>query len=495
MGALTQRVMDRTPSNRLEELIRERARLDIELERCREIVTVLFVDIVGSTRFYDEHGDVAGLLMVQKALDLLIPVIEAHEGTVIKTIGDAILARYCDAEQAVRSAIGMQRGMDERNRGRGSADQIHIRVAINLGLALLKDNDVFGDVVNVTSRIESAARPDEIAISPSVYEKIQHLSDIPVRQKASGVELKGKSGKLDLYAVVWRPGESAGPAPARPSNEQLIKSTGLHEGLAELAQSSRVRSLSSRPEPLPSSASPKKTLVFGGPEVEAAPPIGLRFAVFRISPDGSLGDRFPLDRPGLVAGQKGQIVIADDPLVVPEHARFTQLGDGVYVEDLSSLPGVYLWLREPHRLKDGDVVQVGRECLRFVSPVQSSHGAPQVSPDRTAVLVAGPTNSEPKAALVRLDSNDKEVARYDLCDQETSFGRSEGTYTFPDDPYLSTTHARIRFDQGQYILEDLGSTNGTFTRIRKRVLARDGDTLMIGRQLLRVLAEYETVVE
>jgi len=481
--------MEQSPSQRLEELIRERARLDIELERCKELVSVLFVDIVGSTRFYDEHGDVEGLVMVQKCLDVLIPVVEQHGGTVVKTIGDAILARFCDAEAAVRSGVEMQRNMLERNRGRPPADQIHIRVAINVGLALLKGNDVFGDVVNVTSRIESAASPDEIAISPSVYEKIQHLPDIPVRQKASGVELKGKSGKLDLYAVVWRPGESAGPAPPRPSNEQLFKSTGLHSGLAELAQSSRVRSPSTRPDPLPSSASPKKTLVFGAPEVEAAPQVGVRFAVVRVSPDGSLGERFPLDRPGLIAGQKGQIVIADDPLVAPEHARFTQLGDGVYVEDLSSLPGVYLWVREPCRLKDGDVLKIGRQCLRFVSPAQNAPAAQGVSPERTVVLAAGLPNPEPKAAVVRLDSGDNEVARYELNKLETSFGRSKGTYTFPDDPYLSTTHARIRFDQGQYILEDLGSTNGTFTRIRKRVLAHDGDTLMIGRQLLRVLAE------
>jgi class 3 adenylate cyclase len=175
--------MEQLPSTRLEDLIRERARLDTELERCKELVTVLFVDIVGSTRFYDEHGDVAGLVMVQKCLDLLIPLIEQHSGTVIKTIGDAILARFVDAESAVRSAVAMQRNLEERNRHRAPGDQIHVRVAINLGLALLKGNDVFGDVVNVTSRIEGATGADEIAISPSVYEKIQHLPDPRVRKK------------------------------------------------------------------------------------------------------------------------------------------------------------------------------------------------------------------------------------------------------------------------------------------------------------------------
>ena len=228
--------MQQSPSQRLEELIRERARLDIELERLRELVTVLFVDIVGSTRFYDEHGDVAGLVMVQKCLDLLIPVIEQHGGVVIKTIGDAILARFSDAEAAVRSAIEMQRNLDDRNRGRAPDDRIQVRVAINVGMALLKGADVFGDVVNVAARIESAVEPNEIAISPSVYEKIRHLTDLPVRRKASGVELRGKVGKLDLYDVVWRQNESAGP-PAQP-----VKAAAIHrDGSAPARDSSASR--------------------------------------------------------------------------------------------------------------------------------------------------------------------------------------------------------------------------------------------------------------
>src|SRR5262249_43752652 len=136
----------------------------------------------------------------------------------------------------------MQRNIADRNHGRSVEDEIHVRVAINFGLALLMGNDVFGDVVNVASRIESAAQRDEILISPSVYEKIEHLTDIPVRKKASGVELRGKQDKLDLYAVGWRPQETTGPAPPRPSNEQLAIATGLHANLAELAKQTAARS-------------------------------------------------------------------------------------------------------------------------------------------------------------------------------------------------------------------------------------------------------------
>ncbi|MGH9713120.1 MAG: FHA domain-containing protein [Candidatus Acidiferrales bacterium] len=482
--------MEQSPSRRLEDLIRERARLDAELERCKELVTVLFVDIVGSTRFYDEHGDVAGLVMVQKCLDLLIPVVEQHGGTVIKTIGDAILARFCDVESAVRSAVEMQRNLAQGNQGRAPTEQIHVRVAINLGLALLKGNDVFGDVVNVTARIEAAADADEIAISPTVYEKIQHLRDIPVRKKASGVDLKGKLAKLDLYAIVWRSDETAGPAPPRPSKEQLFIATGLHTDLADLAQRGAGGSAVGKSGGIQQGAgNPNKTVVLGAPEVEELPEVGVRFAVARVCADGSLGQRYPLNHPGMIAGQKAEISLNDDPLVAPQHARFTQLGEGVYVEDLSSPQGVFLWLREPHRLKDGDTIQIGRQRLRFGAHAAEVSASMDVSPGRTAVFDRSTKATTQLASLVLLNSKEEETDRYELRGPETSFGRSNGTHTFPNDPYLSATHARVRLRDSQYFLEDLGSTNGTFARIRKRALVRDGDTLLIGKQLLRVLVE------
>ena len=485
-------MIEQEPSKRLEELIRERARLDVELERCKELVTVLFVDIVGSTRFYDEHGDVAGLVMVQECLDLLIPLVERHGGIVIKTIGDAILARFCDVESSVRSAVAMQRNLAERNRDRAPADKIHVRVAVNVGLALLKGNDVFGDVVNVTSRIEGVTDADEIAISPSVYEKIRHLHDIRVRKKASGVELKGKAGNLDLYAIVWRTDESAGPAPPRPSKEQLVFATGLHTNLTELVQR-RSGGSAGRDSPRavpasPATSSPGGTAVLGAPKVEGLSQGAIRFALARVRADGSLGEQYPLDHPGVIAGQEGEIALADDQEVAPQHVRLTQLGDVVYIEDLGSSGGAYLSLREPHRLKDGEIFQIGQQRLCFAAHRKDAGHPKNVSPDRTMIFGADGEATQ-VASVVKLNSKDEEAGHYELRGLETSFGRSKGTYTFPDDPYLSATHARIKLNKNDYFLEDLGSRNGTFARIRKRVLARDGDTLMIGKQLLRVLAK------
>src|SRR3990170_8209325 len=316
--------MANEPSNRLEELIRERARLDAELERHQQLLTILFVDIVGSTRFYDQHGDLAGLVMVQKVLDTLTPIIEQHDGVVAKTIGDAILAWFRNAQTAVRGGIAMQRALDARNQNRPSGDKIHIRVALNLGLGLLKEKDVFGDVVNVASRIEKATESDEIAISPSVYEQVQHVPDIHVRRKASGGEFKGKAEKLDLYSVVWREGEApAGPAPPRPSSEQLALATGLHKGLAELArretpteEKPRTKGKAPRaapPEPAPPSRVGKGTVVMGVEEAEKPAAAGMSFELVLVRGDGSLGQHYPVDKPGLILGRdRGEIQLPAD---------------------------------------------------------------------------------------------------------------------------------------------------------------------------------------
>jgi class 3 adenylate cyclase/pSer/pThr/pTyr-binding forkhead associated (FHA) protein len=484
--------MDQAPSNRIEDLVRERARLDAELERCRELVTVLFVDIVDSTRFYNDHGDVAGLVMVRKCLELLMPPIQQRQGTVIKTLGDAILARFGDGEAAVRCAVEMQRSVADRNRGRAPNDEIHVRVAINLGLALLMGNDVFGDVVNVASRIESATERDEILISPSVFEKIQHLSDIPVRKKAAGVELKGKQGKLDLYSVAWRPQETAGPAPPRPSNEQLAIATGLHTNLVELAQRGGAKLAGGISRARPATDSPNKTLVFGSAPIEEPLPERPRFTIARVFPDGSLGARYPLDRPGMIAGQQGEICLVDDPSVAAQHARFTQLGSGVYVEDLGSPQGVYLRLREPYRLKNGDAIRIGGQKFRFITEATESPAGSNASANGTALFPGSPATGLSISSLVSLDPSDQENGRFVLQTAETSFGRSKGTHIFPDDLFMSSSHARIMVQGGEYFVDDLGSTNGTFVRIRKRTLAREGDTVMVGGQLLRILGSSAT---
>lgn len=180
-----------------------------ELGLQQHLVTVMFTDIVGSTRFYDRHGDAVGVMMVQRVMDTLMPIIDQHRGTVVKTIGDAVLAYFTDAHSAVRCSIQMQVAFRKLNVKTVPDERIRIRAALNHGPALLKDNDLFGDAVNLAARILGKAEPDETLISGSVYKHIGEHSDVRVRLKEKGAQLKGKEEKVDLYAVTWHM-----PAPA-----------------------------------------------------------------------------------------------------------------------------------------------------------------------------------------------------------------------------------------------------------------------------------------
>ncbi|MEI6126955.1 MAG: adenylate/guanylate cyclase domain-containing protein, partial [Pseudomonadota bacterium] len=70
---------------------------------------ILLTDIQGSTAFYKDHGNLAGRIMIQKHNDLLFPIIKAHLGTVVKTMGDSILAYFISPQQAFRASIAIQK--------------------------------------------------------------------------------------------------------------------------------------------------------------------------------------------------------------------------------------------------------------------------------------------------------------------------------------------------------------------------------------------------
>jgi class 3 adenylate cyclase/CHAT domain-containing protein/predicted negative regulator of RcsB-dependent stress response len=185
----------------LEELLRERIKLDVLLQQqFRRDVTLLFTDIKDSTAYFEQRGDLRGRQMLLQHNDLLSPIVMQHQGTVLKTIGDTIMAAFVEPATAVQSAIIMQRALRDHNQAQEVAEQIHIRIGINSGQGLVETHDVFGDVVNVASRIESCALPDQILISNTTYERLP--GSIPCRFLGA-TEVKGKVAPIELYEVHW----------------------------------------------------------------------------------------------------------------------------------------------------------------------------------------------------------------------------------------------------------------------------------------------------
>ena len=190
--------MDR---DRLQELLEARAQAEQELEKLRTPMTILFSDIKGSTSYAEKKGDVEYMAMINRHNSILFPVIEREGGRIVKTIGDAILACFHDPVAAVKAASDMQRVLVEDRKGRDEINQIHIRIGLHTGVGLIKDGDVFGDVVNAASRVQHQADTEQILITDVLLDAAKTAGFQCA--KMGRAELKGKDEPIDLYAVAW----------------------------------------------------------------------------------------------------------------------------------------------------------------------------------------------------------------------------------------------------------------------------------------------------
>ena len=141
--------------------------------------------------------------MLKKHNDILFPVIEKHDGVVIKTIGDAVMATFSTPLAAVKAASEIQNGLYQHNFKAGVGDKIRVKIGINTGDTLMDGGDVFGDAVNVAARIQSKAKEDQILVSKNVYEAVCGSDKILCRLHQK-VQVKGKAESLLLYMVVWK---------------------------------------------------------------------------------------------------------------------------------------------------------------------------------------------------------------------------------------------------------------------------------------------------
>jgi class 3 adenylate cyclase/CHAT domain-containing protein/tetratricopeptide (TPR) repeat protein len=214
-------------SDNIESILRERDRLDQVLqERFKKEVVILFSDICGYTKYIDTRGDISGRAMLRRHNDIVLPQIEKHGGVLIKTIGDAVMVSFSSSLAAVKTAVAIQNGLHAYNSQAGSKDRIHVKIGINVGEALVEEADVYGDVVNVASRIQSVAKADQILISKVVYEQVRGRDDILCRLHES-VQVSGKARRLELYRVVWGDEDRlADVAPKVRSHETMAEKKG-----------------------------------------------------------------------------------------------------------------------------------------------------------------------------------------------------------------------------------------------------------------------------
>jgi pSer/pThr/pTyr-binding forkhead associated (FHA) protein len=212
-------------------------------------------------------------------------------------------------------------------------------------------------------------------------------------------------------------------------------------------------------------------------------PLGRLISVHRDGTDGEiftlLGDMADVGR------AEGLLRFPDDRFLASRHARLERRGAEIIVTPLDVTNGVFVKLRsaERHGLVHGDVVLLGKEVLRFEVLGPEERGQAPAIQHGVHVFASPPRLAWGRLVQIVPSGVARDILH--LTPPEVLVGRDEGDVRFPDDEFMSRRHARITNRNGHFELIDLGSSNGTFVRLRGERGLQGGDHIRMGDELFR----------
>ena len=167
-------------------------------------LAVLFADITGSTQLYETLGDARARAIVARCIAMMTDTTRRHSGTLVKTIGDEVMCTFPSADHAAEAACAMQDGITGMMiDGRPMA----IRVGFHFGSALVEDADVFGDAVNLSSRMAAQAKAGQILTTGEAAALLAG----PTRELSRQIgvaRVRGKQREIAIYEVLWKADEA-----------------------------------------------------------------------------------------------------------------------------------------------------------------------------------------------------------------------------------------------------------------------------------------------
>jgi len=165
-----------------------------------QTLTIMFTDMQGFTGRTSRQSREATMNMIKRHKELLLPSITKHNGRLVKTIGDAFLMTFESPTNAVLAGIALQDILKNHNQQVDEDGQIKVRLAINTGEVTLDHGDVYGDAVNIASRIQGISEENEIYFTESTYLSM-NKSEVP-SVEIGFRHLKGIPRKVKIYKVL-----------------------------------------------------------------------------------------------------------------------------------------------------------------------------------------------------------------------------------------------------------------------------------------------------
>lgn len=163
-------------------------------------LAVLFADVVESTALYRRLGDIKALQVISTVIDALKAVLPSYQGRLVKTLGDAVMCLFPDADCAVEAAIAMQHAVADLN---PAGEKMQIRIGLHTGPVVVGGSDVYGDTVNVAAYLADAATPGQILVAETTVRNLGKERQ-EVMAPVFDAMLKSALAKTAVCEVQWR---------------------------------------------------------------------------------------------------------------------------------------------------------------------------------------------------------------------------------------------------------------------------------------------------
>jgi class 3 adenylate cyclase/cbb3-type cytochrome oxidase subunit 3 len=177
----------------------------------RKLATILSADVAAYSRLMAEDEEQT-LRTFRAHVEIFQSLVVLHRGRIFNTAGDAILAEFGSAVEAVRCATEIQAALRTRNDQLPPSRQVRFRIGVNLGDVMVQGQDLLGDGVNVAARLQSAAEPGGICISGSVYDQIRNKLSLSFKSLGEK-SFKNIPQTVRTFSITEAEGYGALPAP------------------------------------------------------------------------------------------------------------------------------------------------------------------------------------------------------------------------------------------------------------------------------------------